>query len=80
MPEPTHTGVIAGIVAAFTAIFGWIFRRQINRIDEHEERLSDLEKTQITSEHFDDAMTDIKTSISGVHKSVDDVWKKLAEK
>ena len=79
MPEPTQTGIIAGIAFVLSTLFGWVFRRQIKRIDILEERLSEVEHKNLTPEHFDNTIRDLEKSISKVHDRVDDVWKKLAE-
>ena len=80
MPEPTQTGIIAGAIVVLSTLFGWVFRRQIKRIDNHEKRISEIEQTNLTPEHFDSTIRDLDKSISKVHERVDDVWKKLAEK
>lgn len=52
MPEPAHTGIlIAGGTAAAGALgglFRWMLGRQIRRIDEHDDRLDEIEKTNVT--------------------------------
>lgn len=37
----TETGLLAGAVGLITTYFGWMFKRQISRIDELEKKLND---------------------------------------
>lgn len=68
MPEPAHTGLmIAGgtaIAGALGGLFRWMLGRQVTRIDDHDRRIDELEKTNVTKTDLTHMETRITAAIS----------------
>ena len=88
MPEPTNAGIIAAVSAATIAGCGWIARffvgRQVERLDDHDRRISQIERTQVTKRDLDRLEKvihagngDIKQSLSDSRRRIDDLYREL---
>jgi len=77
VPEPTQisffTWVVGGITTFVASIFAFLFKRQMNRIDDHETRIAEVEADT-------EAIERIEKNLATIHKRVDDIWKHLADK
>lgn len=80
MAEPvSHSSIIGGLIAVIAGLFSWMSRRQIDRVDKHDEIISDhgariagMEKDWIEAEHFEDTLNNINKTISSLDLTVRD--------
>lgn len=84
MPEPvSHTSIFTWIVGALASIvstiFGFLFKRQINRLDDHDRRIAGMEKDWVEAEHFQESINRIELGQNKIHERVDKIWEHLAK-
>ena len=79
MTEPS-TGIFAGIGAIFMAITGWIFKRQIGRIDGLDTRVDTLERTHIGKEDLIVVTDRLTATITDFHRETQAEFREIRRK
>lgn len=86
MTDPITTA-IGVVVGAFTAIGGaavaavkYTLRRHIARIDDHGDRIAEMEKHMVSDTKLDTITGRFETAVGEVHKRLDDLYNLLLNK
>jgi len=92
MTEPAHTTILASVALALgtfaAGVVSYLYKRQVNRIDDHDERIADLERTALTKVDLQDAETRLATAIvsgntetqrllSAAHRRIDELYRDI---
>lgn len=54
---------VTGIVTAFLGVVAWLFKGASRKVSRHGQRIAELERTSITSEDMNAAITQFRTEI-----------------
>lgn len=84
MNEPEYTSLGMWVAGGVMSLIGWVLRRNVNRMDEHDVRLSELEKSSINDDKLertitrieskiDQTQTIVQAEIGELHRRIDDV-------
>lgn len=84
MNEPEYTSLGMWVAGGVMSLIGWVLRRNVNRMDEHDARLSELEKSSINDDKLertiarieskiDQTQTIVRAEIGELHRRIDDV-------
>lgn len=84
MNEPEYTSLGMWVAGGVMSLIGWVLRRNVNRMDEHDARLSELEKSSINDDKLertitrieskiDQTQTIVRAEIGELHRRIDDM-------
>lgn len=71
--------LVDGALGSWIAVTGWVSRRFVKQVDEHETRLGTLERVSITRDSFENYVKQLRDERFNMHKENKDSIKELRD-